>query len=560
MFTGTYTAADLALKDLAGHLIKRGDEVGSRQGDRTVEMTHVNIELAEPWRREILVPGRKASLPAQIAETMWILSGRNDISWLQNYLPRAAEFSDDGTTWRGGYGPRLRSWVGLQHKMEGGEEVSGTFIVDQLAHVVDLLRNDPTTRRAVISIYDPAVDVEGGKDVPCNNWLHFLSRHGKLDLHVATRSNDLIWGWSGINAFEWSALQEIVAGLLGIQVGTLNFSIGSLHIYDRHWQKADRLRKADLAGLGELRDSPRFLASNLGPARELSDLDRLVGRWFAQEQAIRQGRWSLGYTKEMVDGFPEPMLRSWLRVLAWYWIGDPEFLAPLDGTRLKAAALASPARQPRDDAERRALAAYERVQARSGQDDPFVAYVADLHRQKHEVYGDSWKRRGEKVAILANIARKVDRLGVAGAGDTASDTVVDLLVYLVKYRLWLAAEGMAADPLGMTPDLEGSAAEQGPEAVRAVLAELSAAELPPGGGEPVIEFLKARFETLVGLADQDASDSRKASFVDDMIAGAVPLARTLWAAEGGPTPMVSEQELGHAERNATRAWNPEIGA
>src|SRR5690606_16440201 len=186
------------------------------------------------------------------------------------------------------------------------EKVFGTFIVDQLAHVVDLLRVDPLTRRAVISIYDPAIDVADGKDIPCNNWLHFLSRNGKLDLHVATRSNDLIWGWSGINAFEWSALQEVVAGLLGIHVGSLNFSIGSLHIYDRHWKRAEQLADADLSGINELRDSPRFHVANLA-SRELSEFDRLVARWFGHERKIREGAWSQTYTQEMVDGFPEPM-------------------------------------------------------------------------------------------------------------------------------------------------------------------------------------------------------------------------------------------------------------
>jgi len=563
MFTGTYTSADLALKDLAGHLLKRGDEVGSRQGDRTVELTHVNLELAEPWRREILVPGRAASLPAQIAETMWILSGSNDIKFLSHYLPRAAEFSDDGATWRGGYGPRLRCWAGLQEKVEGGEKVFGTFIVDQLAHVVDLLRVDPLTRRAVISIYDPAIDVADGKDIPCNNWLHFLSRNGKLDLHVATRSNDLIWGWSGINAFEWSALQEIVAGLLGIQVGTLNFSIGSLHIYDRHWKKADRLRHADLSGINELQDSPRF-APPRGATGEVSDLDRLVARWLRHEKALRTGAWSEAYADEMVSTFPEPMFRSWLRVIAWYWTGRQDYLEPLKGTRLRAAALASPPRPPKDGAETRALAAYDRM-TRAG--DPFVEYVADLHRQKHEVYGDSWKRRGELIAILANIARKVDRLGVAGAGDTASDTVVDLLVYLVKYRLWLSATGMAGPPVGVDP-FSLSIMDQGPDAVHAVLKALPIEHLmsdaTEAGAAEVAERIahaKEEFEKLVDLArDPEARDMDKAVITDSLIATVTPVARRLWEREGGPTPMPEPVAVGHAERNATRAWNPELGA
>src|SRR5690606_33318054 len=68
----------------------------------------------------------------------------------------------------------------------------------------------------------------------------------------------------------------------------------------------------------------------------------------------------------------------------------------------------------------------------------FLAYVNKLHAEKHAAYGDSWKRRGEYM-ILANIARKVDRLegGAETADETQTDTAIDLLVYLAKYRCWI---------------------------------------------------------------------------------------------------------------------------
>lgn len=67
----------------------------------------------------------------------------------------------------------------------------------------------------------------------------------------------------------------------------------------------------------------------------------------------------------------------------------------------------------------------------------FSRALADLHSEKHRVYGDSWKKRGEMIGILANIARKVDRLGVDGGGDTSLDTAMDLAIYLAKYLAWL---------------------------------------------------------------------------------------------------------------------------
>ena len=77
-----------ALPALASKIMREGDEVGSRGGGHTIELLYPQVTLLEPWRREILTPGRRASLPAQIAETMWVLTGRNDIELAQQ-LPAA---------------------------------------------------------------------------------------------------------------------------------------------------------------------------------------------------------------------------------------------------------------------------------------------------------------------------------------------------------------------------------------------------------------------------------------------------------------------------------------
>ncbi len=457
-----------------------GEEVDSR-GGKVREILFPHVVLTQPWRRDVVVPGRRVSAVAQIAETMWILAGRNDVAWLQHYLPRAADFSDDGTTWRGGYGPRLRNWQGE---------------VDQLAHVVDLLRDDPLTRRAVISLYDPLIDADPGKDVPCNNWLHFLTRGGRLDLHVVIRSNDLMWGWSGINAYEWSALQEIVAGLVGTAVGELHFSVSSLHLYDRHWDRARQIAAETPAG-ESAKASPRFDSSGL--SGDLSRFDEMVRVWFLLEGCLRE---TPGHpdTLSAVMGFPEPMLRGWLAVVGWWWSRDERFLEPYAETPLLASAYASPG-APRVS---------------------FLDYVTTLHADKHAVYGDSWKRRGEE-GIQANIARKVDRLGVGGAGDTAADTVVDLLVYLVKYRLWLTDEEGELTPGGVGLRPRGKLSDQ-VQPVSELLARLDHGG-PQEELDGAAEWLAAEFEALplVTLATVDT--------VDGMLPVAYALAEQLWTGE-----------------------------
>lgn len=532
-----YQDVSNALPGLMDDVLRHGDEVGSRQGSRTMEMTHVGTTLVKPWRREMLVPERKVNLAAQIAETMWVLSGRNDVEFLSHYLPRAEQFSDDGQVWRGGYGPRLRSWATGETEHISCD-TSGCTIqsvtVDQLAEVVDLLRKDPTTRRAVMSIFDPGADFVDSKDIPCNNWITFSNRLGKLDMHVGIRSNDLMWGWSGINAFEWSALQEIVAGMVGVGVGKLHFSTTSLHLYEQHWEKGGKIAASRGShGLG-FEDSPRFNPTGVD---DTEALDNMFDQWFDAEYLIRTGG---SMADRLVEEFPEPMLQSWLRVLQWWWRADEGLLSPLAGTRLGLAATL--AVQP---PKRTALATAGVIPAGSltindlvvaDPPTPFVGDAARLHAEKHAAYGDSWKRRGEQMAIMANIARKVDRLGGSETADeTSADTAMDLMIYLAKYRWWLWDDDQAQLPTGRALHYDREA-----ERVKDLLEKIERMSPPvPYTQEAVEAGLKTSFDNLVRLVGE--RDARKVVQADAMLIDAFRLARHLHWKAG----------------NATRVWSPE---
>lgn len=451
-----FRSVNEALPSLAHMLLTEGADVPSRVGT-TKELTFQHFTITKPLEREIVVQGRKANIAAQIAETMWVLSGRNDVKWLEAYLPRAADFSDDGKTWRAGYGPRLRGWYAPAAADKNRH-------VDQLQEVIDLLSADPGTRRAVMSIWDPASDYGETKDVPCNNWLHFLSRGGKLDLHVAIRSNDLVWGWSGINQFEWSVLLEVVAYYTGLQVGRIHYAVSSLHMYDRHWDKAPTWQVRTV-------HTQRDRLFNPG---ELT-WDELSAYWFQLEARIRglaedrtrctgPGCTGCVLAKD-VSFFPDPMLRSWLWVLGWWWTGEEGWLHGVQDTRLAHAARVGtgPRRVPATpqtgaqglsgttadgypntpDGSDAAAQAVEGTRAQAQRAHPsnadrFIREVSDLHIDKDAAYGGSWKKRGELFSILPNVARKSDRLG---AGDTTdenqTDTACDLMVYFAKYRTWL---------------------------------------------------------------------------------------------------------------------------
>lgn len=527
-----------ALPELLRVLSQDGAEHGSRNGT-VKELTHVGITLMNPTQREILLPERKANIAAQIAETAWVLRGRNDLEFLNHYLPRALDYSDDGTTWRGGYGPRLRAWRAV-HTLEDGVSAK-TIVTDQIQHVVDTLRADPMSRQAVATIYDPGVDVQPGKDIPCNNWLTFTSRGGRLDLHVGIRSNDIIWGWSGINAFEWSVLQEVVAGMLGIGVGALHFSTTNLHLYAPHWGKAARIINADAVLPHFTRGTPRFNATGID---NTTALDAMLDQWFEVEEEIRTGSFT---AQESIDAFPEPMFQSWLRVLQWWWTGDHSVMAPLGTSPLEYATHVAVQPPPRElplstrtlqegdlcpkcgtlmttsggRTPLKCIAAVCRYTPGSGEPtvpSGFIRYVTSLHDEKHAAYRDSWKRRGEMLGIMANIARKIDRLGGGETKDeTTADTAIDLLVYLAKYRTWLDDQpgNVQSDHTVFTNDLlyridrshtwTARSDEERANSLNAMFARLEFCvnEMPHQRAGVVEDMLECAYELAMHLWDTD---------------------------------------------------------
>lgn len=532
----SYRNATAALPDLCREVLRYGLDVPSRNGN-TRELTMLQVELNQPWPLEITSVDRNVSIAAQIAETMWVLSGRNDVEWLAHYLPQAPKFSDDGETWRGGYGPRLRSFRG---QMDSNSCVPR---VDQLQHVLKLLKEDPTTRRAVMSIYDPGIDTEPGKDIPCNNWLHFLGRDGKLNLHVAIRSNDLMWGWSGINSFEWSALLVIVAGLVGQEVGSVTFSISSLHLYERHFEKASRIA----AGRGSApvfsKGNPTFhMPANLG-------FEEVMSRWFGIEAHIRERTMSASDLNLRINSFPEPMLRSWLQVLAGWWHGYvPD---PIAGTSLAYALAQAPKpKLPTPAAPGVDTAALA----------DFLQEADALHRGKDKAYGPSWCKRGELMSIMANIARKVDRLGVDGGGDTSLDTAQDLMIYLAKYRVWLRDELHATGPVAVPVSLSDRHGEAHCDQVKARLN--TAASGPSFASE--LKLSTAELETAIknhflGLEDFVIRQQPRETQVRILQTMAAALAYKLWLAALETLPVPGAETEAEFLGNDTKAdqWRAE---
>jgi thymidylate synthase len=274
-------------------LLTDGIEVASRNG-ATIELAAQTITIDQPSDRFLHTPGRNNNPFAAIAETMWVLAGRNDLAYLTPYLRRAPRYSDDGgQTWRAAYGPRLRTWHG----------------VDQIAAVRALLDNAPDSRRAVISLFDPVLDYQDSADIPCNNWLHFLIRNGGLDLNVVARSTDIWFGFSAINAFEWSVLQEMLARWLRVEVGTITFFTSSLHLYAEHTDRArDVLGNASSGGIALEHANHRYDTG-------WEDATAAHGQWMNLEEQLRAG----ANLAELAVPFHDPLLLAFIRAIDIFW-------------------------------------------------------------------------------------------------------------------------------------------------------------------------------------------------------------------------------------------------
>ncbi|HET6483569.1 MAG TPA: thymidylate synthase [Actinoplanes sp.] len=285
------------------------------RGSLTRELAARTFRIGHPTQRYISVQGRLNSVVATVAETVWVLAGRSDLEFLSRYLPRARHFSDDGKTWRAGYGPRLRNWHG----------------VDQLREVVELLRSDPSSRRAVISLFDPSADYTDSRDIPCNNWIHFVQRSNRLDMSIAVRSNDVMWGFSGINTFEWSVLHEVVARAIDAHVGSQHWLVSSMHLYERHFDRA-----ATVLRLGPGTGVYDRGATAVPYEGSWENLQAHLDEWFRVEDLIRQ---DAPNAADAVDAYPEPLFRTFLRIVHGHWLvrsGDIEgarrAVGPLKGT------------------------------------------------------------------------------------------------------------------------------------------------------------------------------------------------------------------------------------
>lgn len=193
------------------------DREETRNGPAFVFREPVVITHTTPWRRVLFDPVRDANPFFHYMESIWMLAGMGDVYFPSYFATNIRNYSDDGHTIHGAYGRRWTSHFG----------------VDQLEVVIDMLKKDPSTRRAVIAMWDPKADLDvDSRDLPCNTHIYFRVRMNELEMTVCNRSNDMVWGMLGANAVHFSILQEYVANAIGARMGCFHQFTNNLHIYE----------------------------------------------------------------------------------------------------------------------------------------------------------------------------------------------------------------------------------------------------------------------------------------------------------------------------------------
>ncbi len=189
---------------LSGRNPKKQD---SRAGP-TIELLHSNLYVRNPRERWVFSrhPGMNPAFA--IVEVFWILSGRNDARFVKFWNRDLEKYAGKAETYHGAYGFRIRKHFGM----------------DQLERAFLALRGKPMSRQVVIQMWDPTSDFptedgsEVSEDVPCNICSMLKIRDGRLEWTQVMRSNDIFLGLP-YNFVQFTMLQEILAGWLGVEVG-----------------------------------------------------------------------------------------------------------------------------------------------------------------------------------------------------------------------------------------------------------------------------------------------------------------------------------------------------
>jgi thymidylate synthase len=222
------------------------------------EILNYNVVVAGPRQRLVMNPKHPIKLPGAVARFVWMMAANNRLKDIEFYWGKAVTpFSDDGIIVQGSsYGERML------HPRPGLNQVEG---------VISRLKEDPTSRRAAISIYQAEDAVRDSKDIPCAFGLFYHVRDGALHSSVVMRSNNA-FRLLPYNLFEFSLLGEVVAAELRLPLGVLSYTAMSMHVFADNYEQAREIVE-DASPRAELDIPP--IPFDPSPVEQVKELVRL---------------------------------------------------------------------------------------------------------------------------------------------------------------------------------------------------------------------------------------------------------------------------------------------
>lgn len=215
------TCIDEAFGSMLDTLVERGAKVGSRDGaTRELVGLHFHMPPQLAWLHS---PRRALSPHYAAAEILWYLSGTDRGDMIKAYASQYGRMLQDNGAAYGAYGKRL------------------TEPFDQISSAIRALKEQPDSRRVVVSLWRPT-DLEAGmdqtiRDVPCTTTWQFLLRDKMLCMFVYMRSND-VWLGMPYDAFWNCLIAQVVASELGAVAASYHHIVGSVHLYERNVEAA----------------------------------------------------------------------------------------------------------------------------------------------------------------------------------------------------------------------------------------------------------------------------------------------------------------------------------
>src|SRR5438094_2065849 len=211
--------------DLMRHVLEHGavktDRTGT--GTRSVFGHQMRFDLQAGFP---LVTTKKLHLKSIIHELIWFLAGSTNIAYLkENGVSIWDEWADANGELGPIYGYQWRSWP-----TPTGEHI------DQIAQVMDQIRNNPDSRRMIVSAWNVA-DVPKMKLPPCHALFQFYVADGKLSCQLYQRSADIFLGVP-FNIASYALLTLMVAQVCGLKPGDFVHTFGDLHLYSNHVEQA----------------------------------------------------------------------------------------------------------------------------------------------------------------------------------------------------------------------------------------------------------------------------------------------------------------------------------